>query len=515
MNDRQQDHVGWPANRHRLSFDDASSNGLSLTGSPRRRLFAQLAPPSPSLQSGSDITIRMRSGATAHIADDSDSSEDPFFNSPLIALPPTPPRRRASDSDSESAEPPSPSLANEPPAPTPSTAGAAAVFVEDQRLARQALERFGRLRRQRFLREQQLRQTPGTARQQPEPPLAQRRGRFILGMTLPSFPSNDVDSYWYNQPDDTEMETHPSAHRRLLPSEDSRRAMLEVIRLHRSFGPGSNSDDDIGHERLYPADTFVWPEKPETSLGDAAGSERGSREARNMHRMQQHAEKRVLQWLTKRTVPAQPLNCALLQPGIEFRGVQRMSISGAATDGLRLPVHRAMVAEKWDVHVVIQTVDMPHGRISGLMKAINVPRMPKTVVTHWEGEVVDFKNFTPQTAKWRARCREDADHWMMFAPVKQSPHEFLNRWPEELLGKRMPEMLKDYIFMRWKENEFVNVQPGETRLTIEGFYYICMNRVTGAIEGVYFDPQTQPNQRLTLKVKNDGKSLAFASAEYC
>ncbi|KAJ2161868.1 hypothetical protein GGF46_001176 [Coemansia sp. RSA 552] len=62
---------------------------------------------------------------------------------------------------------------------------------------------------------------------------------------------------------------------------------------------------------------------------------------------------------------------------------------------------------------------------------------------------------------------------------------------------------------------FVNTQPSETGLTIEGFYYVCMDRRTGCIEGVYFDPSTQPYQRLALDVDGGSQGMTFASAECC
>ncbi|KAJ2906452.1 hypothetical protein GGI21_004032 [Coemansia aciculifera] len=78
----------------------------------------------------------------------------------------------------------------------------------------------------------------------------------------------------------------------------------------------------------------------------------------------------------------------------------------------------------------------------------------------------------------------------------------------------MPRLLEDYIFMRWKEKSFVNLNPHEVELTIEGFYYICMNRRTGIIEGVYFDLTSQPYQLLTLRPEGScGRSVSFASTK--
>ncbi|KAJ2779002.1 hypothetical protein GGI15_004008 [Coemansia interrupta] len=356
------------------------------------------------------------------------------------------------------------------------------------------------------------------------------------------FPSNDVDSYWYNQPDAEDNDTtrsieHNSVYidtsrrsatlRRLgrLPlisrspaSEESRRAMLDVIRMHRTFASGNNSDDSDDdtfrhspHSRQHQSTQQPYapmrmqhpswlaaamdnhpPHSPGSGgswVDKSDSSETASVDSQLMKRLKARAEEQLLRWLTKHTVAAQALDCSLLRPGIEFRGVQRITETPDEPLSMRSRLLRQTLSiEKWDVHVVIQSVDMKRGRVSGLMKAINVPRMFKTVVTHWDGEIIDFVNYTPLTDKWNAKS---------------------------MRGKRMPQILQEYIFMRWKENAFVNVQPNETGLTIEGFYYICMNRVTGAIEGAYFDPSTQPNQRLALTVENNGRSLTFSSAEIC
>ncbi|KAJ1952493.1 hypothetical protein GGI12_006229, partial [Dipsacomyces acuminosporus] len=140
------------------------------------------------------------------------------------------------------------------------------------------------------------------------------------------------------------------------------------------------------------------------------------------------------------------------------------------------------------------------------MTATNVPRTLTPITTSWEGEIIDFANYTPRTNKWNAQCTDDNRHWLLFPALRGQSEAFLQKWPEPLYGKRMPKVLEDHLFMRWKETEFVNLRASETRLTIDGFYYICMNRRTGSIEGVYFDPSTHPYQHLSLEAKNGGKA---------
>jgi len=111
------------------------------------------------------------------------------------------------------------------------------------------------------------------------------------------------------------------------------------------------------------------------------------------------------------------------------------------------------------------------------------------------------------------------------------------RWIEEKLGA-------EWILMRWKERCFVtpissssptNSRADNTRtiltttsgpgitisgansitstswgLTISGFYYIALNRLTGEIDGLYYDPGSQPYQ--ALKMVPEGTSVnALAS----
>ncbi|KIW15999.1 hypothetical protein PV08_06050 [Exophiala spinifera] len=98
------------------------------------------------------------------------------------------------------------------------------------------------------------------------------------------------------------------------------------------------------------------------------------------------------------------------------------------------------------------------------------------------------------------------------------------KWLDEKLGK-------EWILMRWKERCFVDssspssssnqtrtiftasgsssssphaLQPSDSGattswgLTISGFYYIALNRLTGEVDGLYYDPGSQPYQALRM-----------------
>jgi len=69
---------------------------------------------------------------------------------------------------------------------------------------------------------------------------------------------------------------------------------------------------------------------------------------------------------------------------------------------------------------------------------------------------------------------------------------------------KSPERLDDYILMRWKELSYLNTTPQAAGLTIAGFYYVCMHRTTGHIQGYYHDPSSNPWQQLHLSPAGSG-----------
>ncbi|KAK9069311.1 hypothetical protein SSX86_013427 [Deinandra increscens subsp. villosa] len=186
--------------------------------------------------------------------------------------------------------------------------------------------------------------------------------------------------------------------------------------------------------------------------------------------------------------------CSLLSVGQTFSGTQNVS--------------SPQKEEAWRVNVRIQGCDLNHGYVCGTMEALNVPMADTPVVTFWEGEIVDTKNYTFFTNKWKATSEVDIDHWTKFPSF--SP---LLSQVEVDGGKSLDLSNYQYIFMRWKEQYFVNV-GADCGLTIAGFYYVCFSCVDGSINGYYYDPNSSPFQKLELKTTNEGRSgFSFSSYE--
>lgn len=230
-------------------------------------------------------------------------------------------------------------------------------------------------------------------------------------------------------------------------------------------------------------------------------------------------------------------------------------------------------ADFWPVKVKIHAVDYERMTLAATMEAYDVPSQPpvldylgylandiwpttvadaapaarpkreerKSITTYLEGEILDFKNFTFKTENFKSSLDNDATYWRKLEPFKDFTDEEL---VDRLTSKGYLEHLsQSYILMRWKERCFVRDSPaksqlsssgstgveardaldfyeavempdGFTGLTISGFYYVCMRRSDGAVEGLYCDPQSSPYQRLTLERKGEAELGRFPSWEF-
>ncbi|KAF3308855.1 hypothetical protein TWF173_000663 [Orbilia oligospora] len=159
--------------------------------------------------------------------------------------------------------------------------------------------------------------------------------------------------------------------------------------------------------------------------------------------------------------------------------------------------------EHWNVAVVIQEVDHARNRISGSMRAYDVPDTQSptgtsSINTFWEGEIIDFHTNGLETLNsiMPSSARIDGNYWKKLEPFAGYSDSELS---QKLTSKRFLENLaENYVLMRWKEQCFVEPGSQDSGLTITGFYFVSLSRSTGHIEGYYYDPHSAPYQRLEL-----------------
>ena len=182
--------------------------------------------------------------------------------------------------------------------------------------------------------------------------------------------------------------------------------------------------------------------------------------------------------------------------------------------------------------------------LSATMEAYNVPSHPhshqsllsppsftrtSSITTYLEGEILDFNTHTLLTESFNSSPATDATYWRKLPVFEGMSDDEAVRcltsraWFEGVL-------LREWVLMRWKERCFVKKGRsgfaaaaaasfpafssgtgggggGEERevdeegcgLTISGFYYVCLRRRDGRVEGLYYDPQSSPYQCLELE----------------
>lgn len=173
--------------------------------------------------------------------------------------------------------------------------------------------------------------------------------------------------------------------------------------------------------------------------------------------------------------------------GAVFEGTQTSSRAGAPP---------GEPPDVWAVSVRVQEIDLERGRCSGDMSASDCPPKAKnSISTHWEGEIIDGITHSFLSTKWKATLLVDLNHWSKFSAFQPLAKMVLLRH-----GRCNSLHEYPYIFMRWKEQFFMNNGKEQcNNLSISGFYYIVLCRKTGKIEGYYYDPKSRPFQKLDLK----------------
>lgn len=153
-------------------------------------------------------------------------------------------------------------------------------------------------------------------------------------------------------------------------------------------------------------------------------------------------------------------------------------------------------------------VDWAAGRLSGTLTAHGLARQEGAITSFWRGEIVDMVHATFESPQFNMARADDLRHWSQFAAFRS-------------LGCRQAAAMRDItpadlertgcVFMRWKELSFLSSTKDEETLTIAGFYYVCAQRATGAVEAWYHDPSTMPLQRLDLTPRAAAHGQSFGN----
>ncbi|KAF9691085.1 hypothetical protein EKO04_010963 [Ascochyta lentis] len=186
-----------------------------------------------------------------------------------------------------------------------------------------------------------------------------------------------------------------------------------------------------------------------------------------------------------------------------------------------------------------------------------------SITTYLEGEMLDFNTHTLLTESFKSSPANDALYWRKLPPFRDMDDQDVVR---ALTSRKWWEGLsQEWVLMRWKERCFVkslrsssakpstyappphldpeseyytydthtfarhHPPPDQQQpnlidaehaafddsgcgLTISGFYFVCLRRCDGSVEGLYYDPMSSPYQCLRLESEKRARFASWAFA---
>jgi hypothetical protein len=157
-------------------------------------------------------------------------------------------------------------------------------------------------------------------------------------------------------------------------------------------------------------------------------------------------------------------------------------------------------------------VEWASGKLCGTLTADGLPHQEGPITSFWRGDVIDMVHATFETPHFNMASADDFKHWSQFHAF----HKLSCRRAADMACLNPAEVdSTGCVFMRWKELSFLSRTKEQETLTIAGFYYVCMDRVSGTIEAWYQDPAVTPLQRLDLVPCSAACGQSFGSVEVC
>ncbi|OQV11926.1 Glucose-induced degradation protein 4-like protein [Hypsibius exemplaris] len=169
--------------------------------------------------------------------------------------------------------------------------------------------------------------------------------------------------------------------------------------------------------------------------------------------------------------------------------------AGNLYSGAKFHGHQQSRGNSYDVEVILHNVDLETSYLCGFLKIKKLTKDFPELTTFFDGEVINEKH-PFLTRKWDADEEVDRKHWGKFPSFLRYSKTFNND------GFSYDEVQNsDYIYMRWKEHFLVpdHTIREVTGASFAGFYYICLQKSLGKIEGYYYHRSSEEFQSLDLQ----------------
>jgi glucose-induced degradation protein 4 len=159
----------------------------------------------------------------------------------------------------------------------------------------------------------------------------------------------------------------------------------------------------------------------------------------------------------------------------------------------------------YDVKVELKHVNLAESTVSGYLNITGLTASCQDLTTFFDAEIIGEK-YSFLTRKWDADSHVDSEHWSKFPAFDATMRERFNS--DEF---HYDFNNKECVFMRWKEHFLVPDHKIKTiaGASFAGFYYICLNTVTGVANGFYYHENSEWFQALDLTRVHDRTSQSF------
>jgi hypothetical protein len=180
---------------------------------------------------------------------------------------------------------------------------------------------------------------------------------------------------------------------------------------------------------------------------------------------------------------------SFLKPGAKFSGYQE---SGR---------------QQYQVQIKIIETDLSKSTLSGFLTIHGLTEANPIITTFFRGEIIGpHYSFETKHENWGSDLKNDIQHWARFPSWRALDLNINDNLELRKYYKYKCQALNnEYIFMRWKElflypdSQITNVKGA----SFAGFYYVCLNQITGNITGLYFHKFTDKFQQLNISFVAD------------
>lgn len=154
--------------------------------------------------------------------------------------------------------------------------------------------------------------------------------------------------------------------------------------------------------------------------------------------------------------------------------------------------------QKYRVDVCIHSVSLASHSAAGYLSIYNLTPQYPVLTTYFDAELINGGKHAFLTDRWSAEKAIDMRHWSRFPHFARHLMQTFEDDSYMTYDYASPE--NSMLYMRWKEHFLVHDcrQRQLEGASYDGFYYVCLDKHAGTIDGYYYHQTSAEFQQLKL-----------------